>query len=407
MSYLKTTIGGLSWTAGLRGALRVITILRMAILARILTKAALGVFGIVTIVLALLEIATETGINVFLLQEKGRIDKYINTAWVLSIIRGIVISLLIVISAPWVSNFFHSPKSQSMLYLLAVTPLIRGFINPAIITFLKELQFDREFVIRIVIFAVEAAVSIWVSWWTKSSIGLVWGLIAAAILEVTLSWGFVSSRPQWIVDKSHVKLILNRGKWVTGFGLLDYLFTQSDNIVVGKLLGEASLGVYQYAYKVSTTPVSEIVDVFYRVTFPIFSKMSAGGRNLKGAVVKTIVTVNILTILLGLLIWLFAQPIILILFGPSWLEAVPVLKVLAFLGIARGVAYSFNAVFMAQHLQKYVTLIILTSTVGLLATIVPAVKMWGIMGAGISAVLGATLALPVAIYLAHKVFKEL
>jgi len=398
---------GLSWTAALRAALRLITIFRMAILARILTKASLGVFGIVTMVLGLLEIATETGINIFLMQEKDKIDKYIDTAWVLSIIRGIIIAVIILATAPWISSFFNSPDTLNLLYLLSVAPFIRGFINPAIITYLKELRFAKEFILRGSIFILEAVVSVLVCWYTRSPSGLVWGLIASAVFEVLLSWIFISPRPKLALSLVTCRLILRRGKWVTGFGLLDYLFTQSDNIVVGKLLGEAPLGVYQYAYKVSTTPVSEIVDVFYRATFPIFSKMNAGGKNLKNAVMKTVVTVNILTISLGLTIWIFAKPIILILFGINWLDAVPVLKVLAFLGIARGIGYSFNAVFMAQKQQKYVTLIVLTGTLGLLMTIVPAVRMWGIMGAAYAATFGAVLSLPVAIYLAHRSFKSL
>jgi PST family polysaccharide transporter/lipopolysaccharide exporter len=236
---------------------------------------------------------------------------------------------------------------------------------------------------------------------------MVWGLIASAVFEVLLSWIFIFPRPKFALNPASCGLILSRGKWVTGFGLLDYLFTQTDNIVVGKLLGETSLGVYQYAYKISTTPVSEIVDVFYRATFPIFSQMSNSGKNLRKAVIKTVITVNLMTIGLGLTIWLFARPIILILFGSNWLEAVPILQILAFLGIARGMAYSFNAAFMAQKQQKYVTIIILTSTFGLVFTIVPFVKMWGLTGAAVAATFGAVLSLPVAIYLAHKSFKNL
>lgn len=387
--------------------LRLITILRMAVLARILSKASLGVFGIVTMVLALLEISTETGINIFLMQEIGKIDKYIDTAWVLSIIRGFLIALLIVILTPWISTFFNSPDTVDLLYLLALAPFIRGFINPAIITFLKELKFAKEFILRGLIFLLEASVSIVVCWYTRSPIGMVWGLIASAVFEVILSWVFILPRPRFALSLATCNLILNRGKWVTGFGLLDYLFTQTDNIVVGKLLGETSLGVYQYAYKISTTPVSEIVDVFYRATFPIFSQMSNGGKNLRKAVIKTVITVNLMTIGLGLTIWLFARPIILILFGSNWLEAVPILQILAFLGIARGMAYSFNAAFMAQKQQKYVTIIILTSTLGLIFTIVPFVKMWGLTGAAVAATFGAVLSLPVAIYLAYKSFKNL
>lgn len=407
MNYFTVAFSGLSWTAGLRLTLRVVTILRMGLLARILSKSALGVFGIVVMVLSFLEIITETGINVFLLQKKEDIKNYIDTAWMLSILRGLVISLGIIIVAPVISNFFNSPEVKNLLYLLSLASLIRGFINPAIVTFVKNLQFGREFLLRSSIFLVEVLVSIVICWYTRSPVGLVWGLIASAAFEVAVSWLFIPVRPQLVWNTNRAKEILHWGKWVTGFGVLDYLFTQSDNIIVGKLLGESSLGVYQNTYKISTTPVSEIVDVFYRATFPIFVRMTQQKHNLKNAVIKTLLVVNGLTISLGLLIYLFASQIINIVFGANWQEAIPVLQILAFLGIARGISYSFNAVFMAQKLQKYVTIIIFTSTLGLLITIVPFVQWWGIVGAGVSATLGAAISLPVAFYLMHKTFRSL
>ena len=70
MGYLKDTLKGLSWMTAYRVSYRLIGIVRIGIVAHLLSPASLGVFGIVTIVLGFLEIFTETGINIYLIQEK-------------------------------------------------------------------------------------------------------------------------------------------------------------------------------------------------------------------------------------------------------------------------------------------------------------------------------------------------
>src|SRR3989344_2694613 len=119
MGYFKDAVKGVSWMTAFRILYRAIGLVRIAIIAHLLTPLALGVFGIVSLVLAFLEIITETGINVFLIQEKDEAEGYFNTAWVLSILRGIIISLLIVIAAGPISDFFNSPASKNLLYLSA------------------------------------------------------------------------------------------------------------------------------------------------------------------------------------------------------------------------------------------------------------------------------------------------
>jgi O-antigen/teichoic acid export membrane protein len=72
MGYLKDALRGVGWMTTFRVLYRVIGFARIAILARLLTPFSLGVYGIVTIVLGFLEIITETGINVFLIQDSAR-----------------------------------------------------------------------------------------------------------------------------------------------------------------------------------------------------------------------------------------------------------------------------------------------------------------------------------------------
>src|SRR3989344_3487262 len=119
MGYTKEAIKGVSWLGAFRLFTRLLSFLRTIVIARILSPSQFGVYGIAVLALSLVEILTETGINVFIVQRKENIRKYINTAWIISIIRGVLISSLIFISSFFVSAFFKSPDALSLLMLVS------------------------------------------------------------------------------------------------------------------------------------------------------------------------------------------------------------------------------------------------------------------------------------------------
>jgi PST family polysaccharide transporter len=256
MGYTRNAIKGLSWMSGFRIATRVLAFAKIAVLARVLTPAQFGIFGIASLVLVFLEVLIETGINVILIQSKRNIEEYIDSAWVVSIIRGVVICLLIVLASPFIAGFFKAPEAQGILLFISIVPLIRGFINPAEVLFQKELAFRSEFWFRSAIFFFDAIVSILVALVTQSVYSLVWGLLAGAILELILSFTLVKLTPKFVINKEYFREIFHKGKWITAYGILNFIALQGDNIVIGRVMGTSALGVYQMAYKISLLPIS-------------------------------------------------------------------------------------------------------------------------------------------------------
>lgn len=385
---------------------RALGIVRIAIIAHLLTPNALGIYAIATISLGFLEIITETGINVFLIQEKDDINGYIDTAWVVSIVRGILISLLIILSANAVAGFFGFPASRDLLYFVALVPFLRGFINPSVVKFQKELQFNKEFLYRISQFLVETVLSVIGAITLRSPLGLIWGLIGAAFFEVIYTFAVAGPRPKLAYEFEKIKGVIRRGVWVTLFGIFDYVYTTADNVVVGRMLGVSPLGIYSNAYKISTTPLTEVGDVFYRVTFPLFSKISDEKERLKRAFyMNTAVNAFLMTIA-GILIFTFATLIVHIVLGPGWEGAIPVVKLLAVLGVVRGISASTSSLLMAKQRQKDTAIVTLVSAVGLLIPIVPLVNAYGIIGAGIAAIIGTLISLPLTVYYILKTLKS-
>jgi len=406
MGYKKKAIRGVLWITSLRGITRIASFIRLAILGRILTPLEFGFFGIASLLLLFLEIFTETGINVFLVQHKGDIKEYINSAWVVSLLRGVVLFLIIVVTADLISNFFNAPDSISIILLIAFVPLIRGFINPAIVTFQKELLFHREFGLRSILFLVEVFVSIVAVLITKNATSFVWGLIASAMVEVVLSHILIPIRPRLEFEFKKIKHIILRGWWVTLTGIFSYFADNGDNLIVGKILGSSTLGIYQVAYKFSTLPISEVTNVVNQVIFPVYSKFSDDKARVSKAFVKVTALTSIAAIVIGVPIFIFAHPLIQFLMGNQWLDAVPAIRILVIYGIFRTIFGSFSPLFLALGKQDYVAKMTFVRVVGLAIFIVPLVNAYGMVGAGYAMMISVIVEIPVIIFFTLKVFKH-
>ena len=404
MGYSKQAFKGVSWLTALRVSTRGLTVIKTSILARILTPGQFGVFGVATLLLALLEIFTETGINVFLVQQKEELGEYVNEAWVVSILRGFFLSLLLFLLAPFIAVFFKSPDSLQIIQLMSIVPFARGFINPSIVRLQKDLTFDKEFWFRLSIFVADSFVSVAISFIKHDISGLGWGMFAGVLLEVLLSFYLIRPRPKLALNFEKVKKIIHRGKWVTAYGICNYFGENGDNIVVGRLLGTAPLGIYQVAYKFSTLPISEITDVSNRVAFPVYTKIADDKRRLAKAFIRTTVFISMGSIILGAIIYFFATPIILLFLGNAWQSAIPVVKVLALYGVLRAISGSASSLFLAVQKQEYVATMIFVRFLGLAITIVPFTTSFGLIGAGYSALISVMVEIPVILFFVFRIF---
>ncbi|KKP46797.1 MAG: Membrane protein involved in the export of O-antigen and teichoic acid [Candidatus Woesebacteria bacterium GW2011_GWA1_33_30] len=396
----------LIWTGSLRAVTRSLLILKTLILARILTPAQFGIFGIASLALGFLETVTETGVNVILIQEKKNISHYINTGWVVSIVRGFLISLIIIGISPLITIFFDSSESLFSLRLISLIPIIRGFINPAVVSYQKNLKFNSEFKFRGSLVFFEVLTTVLFGLVLRSEIAFVLGMIVASLLEVVLSFATISLRPKLEFNFKKLKILMFLGKWITFAKIFDYLFSHGDDIVVGKLLGVYPLGIYQQAYKISTLPITEISETFQKVTFPLYSKMVTQNISVKRIYFKTIITTSLIVIPFGIILYLFPKEIVILLLGKNWLEVIPVLQVLAIFGVIKTIANSSFPLLLAFKRQDLVMALTLIGILGLGFTIYPLVSIYGLVGVGISTIIGSLVMIPPAFYWINRYIND-
>ncbi len=405
MKHIKQAIKGVGWMAFLRATTRGLAFVRLAILARVLSPLQFGVYGIASLILALLEIFTETGVNVVLVQSEGKITEYLNTAWVVSIFRGVLISLLMIALSYPASLFFKSRESLGIILFLSIVPLLRGFINPMIISFQKELEFNKEFYLRSSVFLVDALISVGLGVATKSAYCLVFGLLGGVVLEIFLSFYLVKPTPRFEFDKEKLSYVVKGGRWMTFAGIFDYFFRNGDDMVVGRVLGASSLGLYQVAYKISTLPVSETGQVFNKVAFPLFSKISQNKNFLRSTFFKTLLVISLFVFPFGIVLFSFANFLVPLALGEKWISAVPVVRVLSVFGISSSLQGPFYSLFLGVKKQDYVTYISFFSFLAMAVSIIPLVFKFGVMGAAYSALFSSLLSLPFFVYGAFRVLK--
>jgi O-antigen/teichoic acid export membrane protein len=286
----KKAIRGGLWVFALRTAQQVLTFVRLIILARILAPTDFGLMGIAAVTMAALDVFSETGFQAALVQKKGDIRRYLDTVWTVSVARGLTLFAIIYISAPYVAAFFMAPKAEAIIRVISLSPLLSAFTNIGIVYFQKDLEFDRQFRYQLAGTTSDFAVSIGLALMTHSVWALVFGLLAGNIARLIASYVLHPYRPKLNLDMKAASELFGFGKWVLGSGVLIFLITQGDNIVVGRLLGVAALGLYQMAYLISNAPATEITQVISQVTFPAYSKIQDNLVRLRQAYLEVLKT---------------------------------------------------------------------------------------------------------------------
>lgn len=394
MGYFKSALIGTGWMGTLRLMTRGLGFIKTAILARILTPQDFGLFGIAAIALALMETFSETGVSLALVQQDEEIDEYINTAWVISILRGVLIALVLVVLAKSVTDFFHQPQAMSFILLMAFLPVIKGFINPAAVEFVKRLRFDKEFLLRSVPVLIEMGIAIPAAVMTRSATAIIFGMIGAALAEVILSFVMGRIRPRLAFSSTRATKVIRYGKWVTVGGILSWFSEQLDDILVGRFLGMTNLGIYQMAFKLAVLPSRELSGVFSKVVFPVYSKIAADKKRLRRAVVNTSKTMGVISLPIALILALFPHTVIRFTLGEAWLNAAPPLRILALYGFVIASTQAFSDMLYAVGRPNIAVNLRIIHVVALSTLIYPLLRSYQAVGAALAVVGSAVITLP-------------
>ncbi|HHH11959.1 MAG TPA: hypothetical protein ENK23_07800, partial [Sorangium sp.] len=155
-----------------------------------------------------------------------------------------------------------------------------------------------------------------------------------------------------LIDKAALKEMWKFGGNLMGFAAINYWARQVDDLLVGRLFGAAPLGVYNRAYGTMLMPLQQVSSVVGRVMFPAMSKLQGNIVESKRICLQSLSSVALISAPLMLLLWVVAEPFIQLLYGDKWLDVVPLLKVLCFVGLFQSLGSLVGWIYMAQGRTK-------------------------------------------------------
>jgi len=376
---------------------RIFSFIRLIILARILAPHDFGLMGIALLTMSILQTFSQTGFQSALIQKKDNTESYLNTAWTVSILRGLALFAILYFIAPYAIIFFNAPQAKLIIQIIGFSILLKSFTNIGVVYFQKKLEFNKEFTYQLSGTLADFTVTISAALILKSVWALVFGLLAGNLARLIVSYRIHSYRPHFQLDLKKIKVLFNFGKWVLGSSIVVFLATQGDDLFVGKVMGVTALGFYQMAFRFANLPSSEI-GVFSRVAFPLYSKLQNNLPKLKSVYLKITRLFIFFTIPLATGIFILSPQFIHIFLGDKWMPIVPALRILAISSVIREIVGTSGALFSAKGRPDIDFKMNLARTITLAIIIYPLTSLWKIAGTATAVLLSICICLVISIF---------
>ena len=329
---------GAFWISSLKILNRLIQFIRIVVLARFLSPNDFGLMGIALIAIYILEVFSTMGFKPALIQRFEEIEDYLDTAWIISVIRGIFLAIVLLAAAPFICNFFNSPRAVSIMQALAISLVLRGFTSIGIVCFQRELNFKAIFIYMFSITLVETIVSISLVIYLRNIWALVGGMLAGNIVGVAVSFLIHPYRPKFKFYLRKAKELFQFGKWLMLNGIIYFFVENIDSMFIAKFFGSIHLGFYQLGYKFSSIPTKEIGGVVYEIAFPAFSRLQNGHVKQQEMYFKVFRLISLLIIPFCGVILVLAGDFTQIFLGDKWMPMVPVLQILVLSSTIAGIS---------------------------------------------------------------------
>lgn len=386
------------WVLALRITDRLFSLARTVLLARLLAPNDFGLFGITMLALSAIETLSETGFYTALIQRNGDIRPYLDTAWTVQAIRGFVLAAILILLAPYVASFFNEPGAASLVRALALYEAFSGLINTGVIYFQKNLEFHKQFIYMFSGTLVNLLVAIPAALILRNAWALVFGLVAGQFMKMVVSYLVHPYRPRPRWERANTQELFSFGRWIFIGSVLGFLALNGHNIFVGKVLGAAALGLYQMAFMLSNSVVTEITCIVSQVAFPTFCKLQNETKKLKKVFFMTFEIVSAIALPMTGGIIVLGPTFISLFLGERWIAMVPVMRFLALSGLVLSLTAVGGPLFWGVGKPNISFWMNAVRVTVMFASIYPLTMFFGLTGASLAVLLGLTSNLPIFLH---------
>ena len=280
-SVKKRAFRGAIWTIGGYGISQVLRFGTNLVLTRLLVPEFFGLMAVVNTLRAGIDLFSDLGISQSIVNNKqGDEPSFLNTAWTLQVIRGLVLWLFCLAITLPSANFYDDKRLLWLIPIVGLSSVLDGFSSSAIHTLMRRMDLGRLTRFDMLVQLISAITLIALALFYPSIWSLAFGVVAGAVYRMVGSHWLISGyKNRFAWDKDALKELLSFGRWIFLATALMFMAEQSDRLILGKLLSFQILGVYTIAYTLANIPREIIKKLSHRVIFPAISNKTDISRS--------------------------------------------------------------------------------------------------------------------------------
>lgn len=332
--------------AGKYSALAMHTVAVM-VLARLLTPAEIGVYSVGAAVVGLAHVVRDFGVGNYLIQEKELTTDRVRTAFAVTLVIGwTMAAVLFALSGP-VSAFYDEPGLGQVLRVLSLTFLVIPFSSPVLALLRRDMAFGRLYVVEVASAAAHVTTGISLAALGYGFLSLAWASLAGAVMTATVAALYRPSVARNLPSFKEWRRVASFGSLSTAASIVSEIAMAAPDLIIGRLLGFAAVGLFSRAMGIIQLFNRTVMNAVTPVVTATLAAKNRRGEDLLEPYLKGLSYVTVLAWPFFIFLGLMAYPIIRVLFGDQWDEAVPLVQILCLAGIFRPLFYFVQPVFIA------------------------------------------------------------
>ena len=381
-SILARTARGAGWMVAWRMGTRLLGLASTLVLVRLLAPEDFGLVALAAAFATALDACLSFGLEDQIVRVPAPDRALYDTAFTINLLRGLVVAVILVATSGAAASFFGDPRLGPVLIALAAITAVSGLGNIGCTDFRREMAFDKEFRLMMLPRLLGSAVTVSAAFLLHSHWALLAGIATGRVAGVVLGYRMHPYRPRLSLRAGHE--LLGISFWTWALNVAELLRERADTMVIGRVLGSSSVGIYGASLEVAALPTSELVLPIGRACMPGFAEALRSEGDVAGNFLRIIALTALLTLPAGIGISLVAGPVVALGFGQAWLEAVPVIQLLgATFTLAVFGAVSFTLL-VAYAMLRSLFFIVVSVAVLRIGLLVALVGWLGLIGAAIA-----------------------
>ena len=320
-SLKQKTVKGLGWSALDNAARYGMQFVIGIVLARLLSPDDYGLLGLTSIFIVVCTALVNGGFTTALIRKKDATDDDFNTAFICNLGMSLLLYALVFVCAPLIADFFGREELVPLVRVSSLGLIIGalGMVQQTRLT--KRIDFKTQTKITIIASVISGVVGI-----GMAIMGFgVWALVAQQLMSHALRTLQLYIYNRWL---PRLRFSTESFHNLFGFGwkmmvsaLLDTVWKELYQVVVGKFYNPATLGQYTRGRHYAHLFSSNLTNVVQRVTYPVLSSIQNEPERMVSAYRRIIRTSMFITAVTLIFLGSVSEPLLYCMIGPKWHEA--------------------------------------------------------------------------------------